>query len=121
MRSLLLLLLAMPLAFFSSCSNNRTTAIQSESVSAHGYKNSFLVDVRTPQEFAAGSVPGAVNIPVDEIEGRLDAFKGKESIVLFCRSGARSGKAKSILESHGIQNITNGGSWQEVNRVIKGN
>jgi len=82
-------------------------------------KNAFLVDVRTPGEFAGGSVPGAVNIPLDMIPGQLDKFKGKESIVLFCRSGMRSGQAKGILESNGFKNVVNGGTWEDVSRLVK--
>lgn len=78
------------------------------------YADSFLVDVRTPEEFSEGSVKGAVNIPLNEIEIRLDEFKGKRQIVVFCRSGSRSTEAKNILESNGIVNVVNGGPWQAV-------
>lgn len=78
----------------------------------------FLVDVRTPAEFSAGSVKGAVNIPLDKVSSQLAKFKNKKSIVVFCLSGNRSSQAKSILESNGFQNVINGGTWQDVNRVI---
>jgi phage shock protein E len=78
----------------------------------------FLVDVRTPAEFSAGSVKGAVNIPLDKVQSQLSKFKGKKSIVVFCRSGSRSSQAKSILESNGFQNVINGGTWQNVNSVV---
>ncbi len=74
----------------------------------------FLVDVRTPEEFAAGSVKGAVNIPLDEVEARISEFQGKGEIVVFCRSGSRSSQAMSILNEHGVTNVTNGGSWEDV-------
>ncbi len=80
----------------------------------------YLVDVRTAEEFSSGSVKGAVNIPLDRINSQLAAFKGKEQIVVFCRSGARSGQAKSILERNGIQNVFNGGSWQQVKQIKQG-
>ncbi|WP_300662713.1 rhodanese-like domain-containing protein [Fluviicola sp.] len=80
----------------------------------------YLVDVRTPEEFSSGSVNGAVNIPLDRISGQLAKFKGKEQIVVFCRSGARSGQAKSILERNGIQHVFNGGSWQQVAQIKQG-
>lgn len=81
-------------------------------------KGAFLVDVRTPSEFASGSVKGAVNIPLDNIQSQLAKFKNKENIVVFCRSGNRSSHAKSILEQKGIKNVINGGTWQNVNQVI---
>lgn len=79
----------------------------------------FLVDVRTPQEFAEGSVEGAINIPLSEVESQLSQFEGKEKIVVFCKSGARSGNAKKILNKHGIDQVTNGGSWQNVKKAMK--
>lgn len=83
--------------------------------------NAYLVDVRTPSEFASGSVKGAVNIPLDKISGQLSKFKGKKNIVVFCRSGNRSSQAKSILEKNGFKNVVNGGTWQNVNSLISNN
>ncbi len=82
-------------------------------------KGAFLVDVRTPSEFAQGHVKGSVNIPLDKIPTQLAKFKGKENIVVFCRSGNRSGQAKSILENNGIANVVNGGTWQNVKQFVK--
>jgi phage shock protein E len=82
-------------------------------------QNAFLVDVRTPQEFAAGSVKGAVNIPLDSIQNQLSLFKGKNNVVVFCRSGNRSGQAQAILKQNGIENVYNGGTWQNVNQLLK--
>jgi|JI9StandDraft_1071089.scaffolds.fasta_scaffold206198_4 phage shock protein E len=81
-------------------------------------KGAFLVDVRTPAEFAEGHVNGSINIPLDQVQNQLAKFKGKENIVVFCRSGNRSSQAKSILEQNGFTNVTNGGTWQEVNQII---
>ncbi|ODS84010.1 MAG: sulfurtransferase [Cytophagaceae bacterium SCN 52-12] len=82
-------------------------------------KGSFLVDVRSPGEFASGSVKGAVNIPLDLIAGELSRFKGKSNVVVFCMSGNRSGQAKRILEQNGFQNIINGGSWRNVLKCLE--
>lgn len=79
----------------------------------------FLVDVRTPGEFAEGHVVGSVNIPLDKVTMELEKFKNKKNIIVFCRSGNRSGQAKTILEQQGIVNVTNGGSWEEVNQFVK--
>lgn len=79
----------------------------------------FYVDVRTTAEFAQGSVKGAINIPLDQIENQLAKFKGKKNIVVFCRSGNRSSQAKVILEQNGFTNIKNGGSWEDVNAKLK--
>ena len=93
------------------CSSPKTaeeTAMPEVSIKEEVSKGAFLVDVRTPAEFAAGSVEGAVNIPLDEVESRVNEFKGKPSVIVFCRSGNRSGQAKSILEANGVNNVTNG-------------
>ena len=79
----------------------------------------FLVDVRTPGEFAEGNVKGSVNIPLDQVQNQLAKFKAKENIVVFCRSGNRSGQAKSILEQNGFNNVTNGGTWQDILSTLK--
>lgn len=80
---------------------------------------SFLVDVRTPKEFNGGSVPGAINIPLDQVPAQIEKFKKKENIVVFCRSGNRSGQAKKILEDNGITNVLNGGSWGNVKKSLE--
>ncbi len=78
----------------------------------------FLVDVRTPAEFSGGSVKGAVNIPLDRLASQISKFKGKQSIVVFCRSGNRSSMAKNILEQNGVQHVVNGGSLFNVEKHI---
>ena len=78
-----------------------------------------FVDVRTPEEYAGGHVPGAVNIPLDQVQNRLDEFKDMpQPIVAYCRSGARSGMAASILKQNGIE-VVNGGGISDVMQQIK--
>ena len=81
-------------------------------------EGAYLVDVRTPSEFADGHVKGSVNIPLDTIANNLQKFSNKKNIIVFCRSGNRSGQAKVILENNGIKNVTNGGAWIEVNNFV---
>lgn len=81
-------------------------------------EGAFLVDVRTPAEFAEGHVKESTNIPLDQVPNQLVKFKGKEHVIVFCRSGNRSGQAKLILEQNGFKNVTNGGNWMDVNDVI---
>ena len=78
----------------------------------------YLVDVRTPAEFSAGSVKGAFNMPLDAISKHLGKFAGKKSIVVFCRSGNRSSQAKRILDQNGINNVMDGGTWQNVQQLL---
>ena len=82
-------------------------------------EGAFLADVRTPGEFAEGHVKGSVNIPLDSVASRLSQFKNKKNIIVFCRSGNRSGQAKSILEQNGFTNVINGGTWDQVNQFVQ--
>jgi hypothetical protein len=81
-------------------------------------KGAFLVDVLTPGEFASGHVSGSVNIPLDRVRSEINKFKGKEHIIVFCRSGNRSRMAKGMLDAAGIKNVVNGGSWTRVKKFI---
>jgi phage shock protein E len=82
-------------------------------------EGAFLVDVRTPGEFAQGHVKGSVNIPLDSVTHQLSKFKNKKNIIVFCRSGNRSSQAKSILEQNGFTNVVNGGTWEDVNQYVQ--
>lgn len=74
-----------------------------------------IVDVREPFEFQSGHARGAVNIPLGSIPYRLEEFKNMRApIVLYCRSGARSGSAQAFLQSQGIQQAYNAGGIAEV-------
>lgn len=65
-----------------------------------------LLDVRTPAEFAAGHIPGALNIPVQELDRRMGELGAKERpVVIYCRSGNRSAKAKAALEGAGFKAV----------------
>ncbi|MEO7316237.1 MAG: rhodanese-like domain-containing protein [Ginsengibacter sp.] len=74
-----------------------------------------IVDVRSPEEYQYGNVPGSVNIPLGEIVERLEEIKEiKAPLVLCCASGARSGRAAEFLSLHEIE-CYNGGSWLDLN------
>jgi phage shock protein E len=77
-----------------------------------------IVDVRTPEEFKSGHVKGSINIPLQNIASKSGQLKKHPNIIVCCRSGNRSGMAKSILEKNGISNVYNGGSWQNVNKYV---
>lgn len=73
-------------------------------------KKASVVDVRTPGEYLEGHYPGAINIPLNELQSRLEEFKElKAPIVAYCRSGARSGMAVSLLKQNGFNEVYNGG------------
>lgn len=65
-----------------------------------------LVDVRTPAEFADGHLDGAVNIPVQELERRMAELGPKDRpVVVYCRSGNRSGRAANMLKTAGYPKV----------------
>jgi phage shock protein E len=65
----------------------------------------ILIDVRTPAEYAAGHIPGAVNIPYDLLAGTLPTEDREAPVVVYCRSGRRSAIAKKTLESLGFTRV----------------
>ncbi len=70
----------------------------------------LVVDVRTRGEFSSGAYPNAVNIPLDELQGRLDELGAKDrEITVYCASGARSAYAQQMLRQLGYADVTNGG------------
>jgi len=78
-------------------------------------KKGTVVDVRTTSEFMGGNVAGSINIPLQEIQKRMDELKNlNQPLVLCCASGNRSGQATHFLSKQGIE-CCNGGSWLDVN------
>jgi|JRYD01.1.fsa_nt_gb rhodanese-related sulfurtransferase len=67
-----------------------------------------ILDVRTPEEFAAGHIPGAINIPVGEIGARLAELEASrdKTIVAYCRSGRRAGVALKALHEAGFTKLS---------------
>lgn len=80
-----------------------------------------LVDVRTPREFSANGLEGAANIPVQRLDERLDEVGDKEEpVVVYCRSGNRSGRAARMLESAGYEAVYDLGGLRSARRVVEG-
>lgn len=101
---------------FNNQSNTTNSSFSLQSLIENG---AFLVDVRTPGEFAEGHISSSVNIPLDILPAHLSDFKNKSNIIVFCRSGGRSAMAKSILEQNGFTNVVNGGAWDYVRQFVK--
>ncbi|MCC6612872.1 MAG: rhodanese-like domain-containing protein [Anaerolineae bacterium] len=82
----------------------------------------LLVDVRTPEEFAEGHIPGAVNISVQTLPDRLNEIPRDIPVVVYCRSGNRSGQASQILAQAGYETIYDLGAitaWQAAGLPIQ--
>jgi NADPH-dependent 2,4-dienoyl-CoA reductase/sulfur reductase-like enzyme/rhodanese-related sulfurtransferase len=71
----------------------------------------MLLDVRTPNEFSEGSIPGAVNIPVDDLRERMGEISKNKEILVFCRGGLRGYVASRILSQAGFRARNLSGGW----------
>jgi rhodanese-related sulfurtransferase len=67
----------------------------------------YLLDVREPDEWAAGHAPGAHHLPMMEVPARLAEIPADTEVVVVCRSGGRSGQVVSYLMGNGWDNIRN--------------
>lgn len=91
------------LLLWTSSTHAKASVADARQVVARG---ALLVDVRTPAEFAAGHVRGAVNIPVEQLERRLGELGPVDSpLVLYCHSGRRSARATRLLKGHGYNDV----------------
>ena len=78
------------------------------------------IDVRAPEEYAAGHLPGAINIPYQNIAleiGRVETHKAR-AIKLYCGIGVRAQMAKLSLESQGYQHVSNEGGFANLARKL---
>jgi rhodanese-related sulfurtransferase len=87
--------------------------------------NLVILDVRTPEEFAAGHVPGARNIPHDQLPNRIAEITGSkdEDVVVYCRTGRRAAIAEETLSSNGFKRLLHLDGdiikWQEEKRALE--
>jgi rhodanese-related sulfurtransferase len=72
----------------------------------------LLLDVRTPQEFGAGHLPEAVNIPVDDLRSRLGELPHDQEIAVYCQVGQRGYLATRILRQAEFQAVNVGGGYK---------
>ena len=67
----------------------------------------LLIDVRTPMEFMRGHVPGAINIPLNQLHQRINEIPHTDPIVVICATGNRSMSGSSILAQAGYEQVYN--------------
>ena len=108
--------LSIPLLLFTAftfinCQNAETqlSSIQLSDILAKNPKNFYLVDVRTPEEFKTGRIPGAININYVDILITPPTLNKTDTIVVYCRTGNRSLQAKNALTRAGYTNVINFG------------
>jgi len=81
----------------------------------------FLLDVRMPQEFAKGHIPGAVNIPVDDLRSHLGELPNDREIAAYCQVGQRGYLATRILRQTGFSAVNVGGGYKTYQLLVPNN
>lgn len=77
------------------------------------------LDVRTPEEIENNPSPGAIHIPISEVEGRLGEIDKNKTILVFCESGGRASRVEKLLKDKGftkVQNITDWRTWNKISQ-----
>ena len=84
-------------------------------------KDSLIIDVRTEPEWVSGHLKNAVHIPLVDIGDKIKSHEPNldKEIMLYCRSGNRSGKAKTILEDMGYTNVKNIGGISSASNALQ--
>jgi len=77
-------------------------------------EGAVFIDVRTKDEFSSGNAPGSINIPIQELNGRLEEIPKNRPVVLCCASGTRSGMARMLLKKNGHAKVYNIGTWTKL-------
>lgn len=111
------LLASLPVAASAHGQHSRKPAQQrSQLRQAPARQEAVWIDVRTPEEYAAGHLENAKNIPHDQIGQQIAAHVPNKNtpINLYCRSGRRAETAKQALESMGYTNVQNRGGYEQL-------
>ncbi|MQS09035.1 rhodanese-like domain-containing protein [Streptomyces alkaliphilus] len=93
--------ITMPGHISENLADGTARTVQWHEVDAAREAGAALVDVRTPAGYAAGALPGAVNIPVDEPRDRLEEVPADVPVIVYCRVGARGHVAARLPAGHG--------------------
>ena len=81
-------------------------------------KGAIIVDVRSPAEFQTKHITGSRNIPIERVSGKALELKSLgKPVITVCKSGMRSGMAKSMLAAEGIE-VYNGGPWSQLEKKL---
>ncbi len=83
-----------------------------------------VIDVRTPEEYTSGHIPGAVNVPFDQVAQRIAEIDAPHGVALYCMVGPRARKGESALLAAGYEKVFHleGGlaAWQAVGLPVEG-
>ena len=97
------LLVVLSLSIAAGCGERSADGVSIDSAEAHALvaHGATLLDVRTPDEWAAGHIDGAVLIPVQELDARITELPREHPVVVYCASGVRSARAVATLRAAG--------------------
>jgi len=91
--------------------------------SLRGGSDVVMLDVRTPEEYAQGHIPGVVSIPLNQVPSRLAEIPKDKTVVVTCRTGNRSAQAAQLLRQRGYNNVHNmlGGiaAWEKAGYPVE--
>lgn len=107
-------------AFVAMMFMNRISYASPETLRKHLREGALVIDVRTPEEFRSGTVPGAMNIPLDELQKKLpQRVPDKNQVLLLhCQSGMRSLNGLRQLQRLGYKNVFNLGSLARAKQSV---
>ena len=108
-RSLTLLLI--PLLMSCAPNNDGTyPTVSVQDLKTAVDSGAYVLDVRTPEEFAGGHIASAINLPLDQVEARSSEVPSDKPVYVICRSGNRSKQASDILKKAGkdVKNVGGG-------------
>lgn len=112
-KGLLLCILVLAALVVFGCSRTGNTANSSIDVSIEEalklwqIKAAIIIDIRTPEEYQAGHIPGVPLIPLDQLDKRAEEIPKDQKVLLICRSGNRSSQGTKLLRSKGFDNVYN--------------
>lgn len=98
----------------------RMSFVAADVARKHLAQGALVIDVRSAAEFSSGHLPGAINVPLDELQQNLPRLvkDAKQVLLLHCLSGTRSGIAKRQLNGMGHTNVFNLGSLARARQIV---
>jgi phage shock protein E len=81
-------------------------------------RNAQILDVRTRAEFKSAAHSRAINIPLDQLEGRARELDKNRPVLVCCETGSRSGFGVSVLKRAGFTEVANLGSWRRIAKLL---
>ena len=99
------------------CGSGATSVRPAKEITELIKNGAFILDVRTKIEARKGIAPGATNIPLLRLKRHLAELPHNKTLVTYCGTGERAGKAKDILEASGFKAV-NGGSYEGILNIL---